>query len=165
MRTGVAAGRLILAGVLVLAGSCSSGDLGSREPSGLPTATATLHWATLSLPRGSYCWNSGGHGVCADSAPVDVLLRTGYLKPHGTAGGYRVQIAFRSGSALIRSEIRLLTAPTGSSGAVEEPAPLAFDLLVIPARGAGVYVYVVTGTWSEGSVSFFLALDEIPGGA
>lgn len=149
--------------MLLIIVACTSGDQSSLEPSGLPTASANLHWATLNLPRGSYCWSSAGRGTCADSAPVDVLLRTGYLKPHRTAGGYRVHIAFHSSSPPISSRIELVKAPGGNSGAVKEPAPLAFDLPVIPSEGTGVYVYLVTGTWREGSVSFFLVLDGIPG--
>ena len=105
--------------MLLITGACTSGDQSSLEPSGLPTASATLHGATLNLPRGSYCWSSGGRGTCADSLPVDVLLRNGYLKPYRTAGGYRVQIAYHSSSAPINSKIELLKAPSGNSGVVK----------------------------------------------
>jgi hypothetical protein len=160
-----AVGQLFLAAALFVVGACTSGDQSSSEPSVLPTASANLHWATVNLPRGTYCWNSGGHGACADSAPPDLLLQNGYLKPYRTAGGYRVQIAFRSRSAPIHSTIGLLSAPNGGSGAVKESASLAFDLPVVPSHGPGMYVYLVTGTWTEGSVSFYLVLDEIAGGA
>src|SRR5438270_11184145 len=60
---------------------------GQPDP-GLPSASATLHSATINLPRGSYCWSGGGKPTCADSAPVDALLRTGYLEPYRTAGGF-----------------------------------------------------------------------------
>ena len=163
VKPNVLCGQIFLAGMFLITSACTSGDQSSLEPSGLPTASATLHWATLNLPRGSSCWSSEGRGTCADSAPVDVLLRSGYLKPYRTAGCYRVQIAFHSISAPINSKIELLKAPSGNSAAVKEPAPLVFDLPVIPSKGTGVYVFLVTGTWREGSVSFFLVLDETPG--
>jgi hypothetical protein len=160
-----AVGQLFLAGVLFFMASCTLGDRTSGEPSGLPTASADLRWATVNLSRGTYCWNSAGHGACADSAPPDVLLQKGYLKPYRTAGGYRVQIKFHANSVATNSKIELLSAPSGGSGSIKESAPLAIDLPVIPSQGPGVYVYLVTGTWKEGSASFYLVLDEIPGGA
>src|SRR5262249_40028060 len=160
MKPNVVVGHLFPAGMLLIAGACTLGDRNGYEPTGLPTASANLHWATVNLPRGSYCWNSGGQGACADSASVDVLFQSGYLKPYRTAGGYRVQIAFHSTSTPINSKIELLKTPSGHLGAVQESAPLAFDLPVIPREGAGVYVYLVTGTWKDGSVTFFLVLDE-----
>jgi hypothetical protein len=148
---------VLMAGVLLSA--CSG------EPSGLPTASAYLHWATVDLPRGGYCWFTAGQGTCADTPGPDVLLRNGYLKPYRTAGGYRAQVVFHSSSAHTSSKIEMIMSPSGRRSAVTEPAPLAFDLPVIPSQGPGVYVYLVTGTWKEGTIGFFLVLDEIPGGA
>jgi hypothetical protein len=34
-----------------------------------------------------------------------------------------------------------------------------------PPAAPGMYVYVVTGTWAEGDVSFYLTIDLIPGAA
>ncbi|TMF31506.1 MAG: hypothetical protein E6I30_11820 [Chloroflexi bacterium] len=61
------------------------------DGSPLPTATAELYGASIELPRGSYCWNSGGHAACADSPGAETLLRMGDLKPYATAGGYDIQ--------------------------------------------------------------------------
>ena len=154
---------LLTVAVCALA-ACSGPGIGPGS-SRLPAATATLHWARLTLPRGSYCWKTGSSGACADAAATDALLKTGYLKPYRTAGGYRVQIAYDSQSPPGSTRIDLITAPTGRGGEVRQSAPLAFDLPVIPAEGPGIYVYSITGTWKEGDVSFLLALDEIPGGA
>ena len=67
-----------LLGVLLVMTVLSACGLGAAP---LPTATAVIGSTTISLPRGSYCWSSGGQGTCADSAPPDMLLQTGYLKP------------------------------------------------------------------------------------
>lgn len=154
---------VLIAGFLVV--GCVPGDQGSSGRTSLPTASATLHWATVDLPRGSYCWSSGGHGTCADSADPDVLLRTGYLKPYRTAGGYRVQVAFHSAAAPINSTIEMLRSPRGGRGNIAESSPLAFDLPVDPSQGPGIYVYLVTGNWKEGAVSFFLVIDQLAGTA
>jgi hypothetical protein len=122
-----------------------------------------MHWTTLDLPRASYCWESGGRGVCADSPGVDVLLHSSYLKPYRTAGGYSVHIALQAGSQLLHSAILLVQGPDGKPGAIRMTGPLTFALPVVPPDGAGLYTYEVDGTWDEGSVSFYLVLELIPG--
>lgn len=131
----------------------------------LPTASATLHWATVQLPRGSYCWRSIGHGECADSAGPDLLLKTGYLKPYRTAGGFEVKISFHSTSPLQHLEVRLMQGPGGSAGPIGLSGADTFAIGMSQPAANGVYVYVNTGDWPEGSVDFFLVLDLIPGAA
>src|SRR5260370_8911865 len=99
--------RLLVSGALLAAVLTLSSCLSAQ----LPTAAATLHWATIDLPRGSYCWNSGGRGECADSAGANDLLKTGYLKPYLTAGGLDAQITFPSASAPTRFHAHLLPTP------------------------------------------------------
>jgi len=134
----------------------------------LPTATATLHFATIDLPRGSYCWNTGGSGQCADSAGPDQLLKTGYLNPYKTAGGFDARINFKAAAPPHGFGVQLVLTPAGVSAprAVPSDETLTFTIPAVTPGAAGVYVYVVTGTWPEsGDVSFFLALDLVPGGA
>lgn len=145
----------VLVGLLAL-GIC-------QQP--LPTASATLHWATIDLPRGSYCWSSGGHGECADSAGPDLLLKSGQLKPYRTAGGFDAKIAFHSSSAPKSFEVLLMVSPDGTTGPVSLTGQDVIKIGMSPPARVGVYVYVVRGTWPEGSVDFFLAIDLIPGGA
>jgi hypothetical protein len=130
----------------------------------LPTATATLHFAQVDLPRGSYCWNSGTHGECADSAGPDQLLARGYLKPYRTAGGFDATITFHGPSDPKTFDVQLLETPAGV-GARSISASGDRTFHVDQVTVAGVYVYVVTATWPQGDVGFFLALDLIPGGA
>ncbi len=150
--------RIALAACLLLCTACDF------VPVPLPTANATLHFTRLDLPRGSYCWSSGGKAVCADSAGADMLLDTGYLKPYRTAGGYEVLIAFQSNSELRDFHVELVKSPTGNAP-VKTTAPRTFSLPEAPGVSAGIYVYMITSTWPQGDVSFFLPIDLIPGGA
>ena len=152
-------GVTLLLGLLMATGGCLWGG-GS-----LPTASATLHWATIDLPRASYCWNSGGQGECADSAGTDQLLKSGYLKPYRTAGGFDVKITFHAASQPNSFNVQLVHSPDGKLAAVTESAPHTFSIAMIPRAAIGVYVYLVTGTWAEEDVGFFLTLDLTPGTA
>lgn len=139
-----------LAAIILLAAACSF------EAAPLPTATAQLHWGSVPLKTGSYCWSSGGRGTCVDAAPVDDLLRMGYLKPYRTAGCFSALIEFsREPSAF---DVALVYSSTVSPGPVSHQGH-QFDITPPP----GTYVYGVSGTWPEGDVSFFLALEVIPG--
>jgi hypothetical protein len=148
--------RIALAACLLL---CSACDF---VPVPLPTATATLHAIRLDLPRGSYCWSSGGKAVCADSAPAAMLLERGYLRPYRTAGGLDVSIAFQSKSQLRDFHVELVKSPNGD-GPVKTTASRAFSLPTAPGVPAGIYVYLITSIWPQGDVSFFLPIDLVPG--
>jgi hypothetical protein len=117
--------------------------------------TATLGSARVSLPRGSYCWQSGGTGTCADSASADTLLRSGYLKPFMIAGGVTARVNFSTSPRQV--SVTLVNGPTGRGGSVAHAA--AFDLSSVP----GEYVYVISGTWHEGTVDFYLAVHVVNG--
>jgi hypothetical protein len=121
-----------------------------------------MHFDRLDLPRGSYCWASGGKAVCADSAPPDILLARGYLRPYRTAGGYDVLIAFQSKSELRNFHVELVKSPTGSAP-VKTTATRTFSLPEAPGVPAGIYVYMITSTWPQGDVSFFLPIELLPG--
>jgi len=131
------------------------------DGSPLPTATAELYGASIELPRGSYCWNSGGHAACADSPRAETLLRMGDLKPYATAGGYDIQIVFHPLFQLRRFTVDLVYGP-GSPSAIATTAPRTFAQPQVQDDEAGVYVYAVSGTWPEGDVTFFLALKVSP---
>lgn len=152
---------LPLAALLAISSCLPSGVVTGSKP--LPTASATLQWATIDMPRGSYCWNSGGHGECADSAGIDDLLATGYLKLHRTAGGFDVKITFHSATQPTSSNIELIRSPDSKATSVAGSLAGSFSLEASPPAAAGTYVYVVTGTWPEGDVGFYLAIDLIPG--
>ena len=81
----------------------------------MPRAAATLHWATIELPRGSYCWWSGGHGECADSPGPEALVQHGDLKPYRTAGGFDAKVTFHSAPTLKRLEVHLMVTPKVTS--------------------------------------------------
>jgi hypothetical protein len=154
--------RLAVSGAVVIAvvltsSSCLRADL--------PTASATLHWATIDLPRGSYCWNSGGQGECADSVGADQLLESGNLKAYRTAGGFDAKITFHASSQPKTFDVQQIQSPDGKPVRVTETAPNTFSIGMSPPAAPGLYVYLVTGTWAEGDVGFFLALDLIPGAA
>jgi hypothetical protein len=150
MRIGLAA---IL---LVFAAACDF------VPVPLPTATATFHSVSLDLPRGSYCWSSGGKATCADSASADALLERGYLKPYRTAGGFDVQIAFQSKSELRSFHVERVKSPIGTATEPSTPTR-SFHLPAVPATPAGVYIYMITSAWPQGDVSFFLPVELSPG--
>lgn len=141
---------ILVVGLVVSLAACSPG----MTPK--PTATATLHWYTVQMKLASYCWSSGGQGVCADSAGADILLRTGYLVPVRTAGCQAAVIKFSSAPRSFG--VALEYSSTGASGQVK-PDGFQFDIASRP----GTYVYDVTGTWAEGDVSFYLPLEVIPG--
>jgi hypothetical protein len=158
--------RVALVTTLMIAAACEPAQLASGGKQSLPTASATLHWAKVDLPRGSYCWRSGAQADCADSAGVDQLLRTGYLKPYRTAGGFDVLVNFHSASQPKGFHVQLIQSPTQKAVTVSgSAAPRTFSIGMIPRNAAGLYVYLVTATWDEGEVSYFLPLDLIPGGA
>ena len=148
--------RLALAACLILFAGCEF------VPVPLPTASATMHFSRLDLPRASYCWSSGGKATCADSAPPGVLVANGYLRPYRTAGGYDVQVAFQSKSQLRGFHVELVMSPSGTA-AVNTTGDKTFGLPVAPGVPAGIYVYMISSTWPEGSVSFFLPIDLAPG--
>ena len=131
----------------------------------LPTATATLHWATVDLPRGGYCWSSGGHAECADSAGPDTLLKTGYLKPYRTAGGFDATVHFHGASDPGSFRVTMAHTPTGVAPVPVQTHDRTLTIPRVTSGAEGVYVYGVTGVWNEGDVSFFLALDLVPGSA
>lgn len=121
-----------------------------------PTASATLHWATVPLKLGSYCWASGGQGECADSAAPEALLHSGYLVPYRSAGCQSALIKFSSEPEAF--EVELVYSTAGSTGPIANH-DFQFDISSVP----GTYVYAVMGKWAEGDVSFFLPLEIIPG--
>ncbi len=120
------------------------GDCGClRGPNASAHSDATLGWAHVSLPRGSYCWQSGGTGTCADSPGADTLLRSGYLKPFTIPGGVTARVSFSTG--LRQVTMTLAIGPTGG-GNVSHAA--GFNLASVP----GEYVSVISRTWHEGTV-------------
>lgn len=119
----------------------------------LPTASAVIGSTTISLPRGSYCWLSGGQGTCADAAPPDTLLQTGYLKPVTEPGGASVRVSFSAQAHGLAVEV-LWTASGKPPGPVHHDES-SFNLPVDPDR----YVITITGTFQEGDVGFFLPVD------
>lgn len=153
---------LLLCLLVAMAGCLPGGFPGTRNS--LPTASATLHWAKVDLPRGSYCWNFGDRGECADSPGVATLLKSGFLKPYRTAGGFDAVVTFTSPSQPSGFHVEM-QGPNGKLAVVPETAPHTFSVAMIPPAASGVYVYVVTGKWAEGDVSFYLTLDLLPGGA
>jgi hypothetical protein len=150
-------GVALLLGLLMATGGCIRGG------APLPSASATLHWATIDLPRGSYCWNSDGQGACADSAGADELLKSGFLKPYTTAGGFDATITFHAASQPKTFNVQLVQSPDGKFSTISESNPHTFSIEMSPPAKAGLYVYVVTGTWSEGDVGFYLTLRLVPG--
>jgi hypothetical protein len=92
------------------------------------------------------------------------LVQSGVLKPYRTAGGFDALINFKSASQPSAFDVELQTAD-GNVKTIRESAPHTFSVDMIPRAASGVYVYVVTATWAEGNVSFYLVLDLIPGGA
>jgi len=119
----------------------------------LPTATAVIGSTSISLPRGSYCWSSGGQGTCADSAPPDILLKTGYLQPVSEPGGATVRVRFSAPSHGLGVNIEW-TASGKQLGPVSHDEE-SFNLPVDADR----YVITITGVWQEGDMGFFLPVD------
>ena len=142
--------KLAVSGALVAVVLNSSSCLSVQRP----TASATMHWATIDVPRGGYCWNSGGQAACADSAGADQLLKTGFLKPYRMAGGSDVRINFQAASKPTAFKVQLVHSPDGKRTAVHEVGSHTFSLGMSPPATTGVYVYVVTRTWPEGDVDF-----------
>jgi hypothetical protein len=48
---------------------------------------------------------------------------------------------------------------------VAESGPDTFNVGMSPPTPAGPYVYLVTGTWVEGDVGFYLTIQLVPGTA
>ena len=115
MRAKPVLGAAFLVGVVMATSGCAWGGGLPGANSPLPTASATLHWAAIDLPRGSYCWSTGGHAECADSAGADQLLKTGYLKPYTTAGGFDVTITFHSAREPKGFNVQLVQSPMANS--------------------------------------------------
>jgi hypothetical protein len=133
-------------------------------PVPLPTANATLQSTQLDLPRGSYCWSSGGKAVCADAAGPDMLLETGYLRPYRTTGGFEISIAFQSESELRSFRVEVVKSPTGNAP-VKTTGPRTFFLPGAQSVQPGIYVYMISSIWPQGDVSFFLPIDLASGAA
>jgi hypothetical protein len=118
-------------------------------PAPLPTATAALGSAHVSLARGSYCWSSWGKGVCADSAGAETLLRSGYLKPFEIAAGQKALITLSPSPRT--TTVAMAYSDNGALGGVV----FSSGSLLLPTQ-PGTYVYSVSGTWPEGDVQFYL---------
>ena len=71
-------------------------------------------------------------------------------------------IAFQSKSELRNFHVELVKSPTGNAP-VKTTATRTFSLPAAPGVPAGIYVYMITSTWPQGDVSFFLPIDLVPG--
>jgi hypothetical protein len=111
----------------------------------LPTAAADIGSTHVSLQRGGYCWSTGSHATCADSADPQALLQTGYLKPVKVRAGATVKVSFSSEPSSV--EVGLV----GRTPVLANPFALTDE--------PGSYVYTITGYWHEGDVAFFLPVD------
>ena len=133
--------------VISLIGACGF----STAP--LPTATAVIGSTTVSLLHGSYCWSSGGQGTCANSAPPDMLLKTGYLKPLSEPAGASVRVNFSAPAHGLAVEIEWTASGTQLGPVYHDES--GFNLPVDPDR----YVIAITGYFDEGDVGFLLPVD------
>ena len=146
----------LVAVLLLVTSSCAFGERS------LPTARAILHWSAVDLRPAAWCWNFGNRGECADSPGAEVLLHSGDLKPYPTVGGQDALIKFDGAPALQRFDVDLQFGP-GSPAKVTPTYENEFAIPMVPPDRGGVYVYAITGTWREGTVSYFLALRLTPG--
>ena len=151
---------ILLVAALLVAGGCSLGGPAAYGKA-IPTASASLGSSTIDLPRGSFSWASEGFGQSANSAGPDELLKSGYLKPHRTSGGFDVTIAFHAYAQPKAVSIRLFKGPEVTGLPLDVSRSSSFTLRAAPPATAGVYVYVVTGTWPEGDVDFYLPIDLV----
>lgn len=141
---------------LLVVGGCSFGA--AAQGKALPTASASMELSTIDLPRGSFSWASEGQGQSADSAGPDELLKSGYLKPYRTSGGFDVTITFHAYAQPNAVNVRLFKSPDLTGLPLDVSRSSSFTLRAAPP---GVYVYVVTGTWPEGDVDFYLPIDLV----
>jgi hypothetical protein len=146
---------------VVVGAACQPGQVLSRTQ--LPTASAGLLGIQVDLPRGTYCWSSGGQGECADVASFDDVFRLRHLKPYQMTGGSSVEVVFHSTSELLGSSVELGQAPGLKKEDIGKTMALPIQIPTSPPATTGLYVYVITGQWHEGNVTFLLPIELIPG--
>lgn len=151
---------ILLVAALLVVGGCNLGGTAVYGKA-IPTASASLRSSTIALPRGSLSWASEGFGQSADSAGPDELLKSGYLKPYRTSGGFDVKITFHAYAQPNAVSVRLAKSPDVAGLPLDVSRSASFTLRAAPPATAGVYVYIVTGTWPEGDVDFYLPIDLV----
>ncbi|HJM75397.1 MAG TPA: hypothetical protein QGI71_06000 [Dehalococcoidia bacterium] len=162
---------LIMIVVLLVFAVCSDGVAGGDQP---PAATARSGATSVAVGLGSYCWTSGGAGLCADSPGIvtgteDLEVSRGEAV---TIGGAFAQTEFALEDARIRpiegeaaeeaEEWRMWT-PTMATWPSEwsalELEAVDGGLRLIADLPAGRYLVSLALSFPQGDAGYGLILD------
>lgn len=115
-----------------------------------PPLRVTAGGDTFEAPLGSYCWSSGGRGVCADMPYPPKLAEAG------------ASVAVKAGEIV---KLAFDRAPTSLRLSVDRGGEQAESVEIRDggfAAAAGKRLYVVNAEWPEGRVPYFLEVEGMP---
>lgn len=96
--------------------------------------------------QGSYCWKGALSGMCADAAPLSLIVEK--LVPTELHAGANIRVNFGDQPNSIRVEkVDSLDTPSTE-------VTLASDGTFEVSREPGVYTYVLSAKWKQGSASY-----------
>src|SRR5579859_3571975 len=112
----------------------------------MPNVRISVDSTHVPTARGSYCWNSGGHGECADMASVEAVIQAGHLSPVRVRPDAPATLSFDRQPDSIELS-------SGSDEAHLEPVTLTGSTFRTGGK-PGTLEYLLTGRWKEGDVSW-----------
>jgi hypothetical protein len=111
-----------------------------------PHVTVSVAGTNVPTGMGSYCWNSGGQGECADMASVEAVIQAKHLTPVLTTAGGVVTISFDRPP----KSLDLRGGPDEAHMSAVPVSGFTFRVPVTP----GETEYLLDARWSEGDVSW-----------
>jgi hypothetical protein len=116
----------------------------------MPNVRITVDSTQVPTARGSYCWNSGGHGECADMASIEAVIKAGNLTPFRVPPDAVATLSFDRPPESIELS-------AGLDEAHLEAVTLSGPTFRTSAKPATLD-YLLTARWKEGDISWvFLA--------
>jgi hypothetical protein len=102
----------------------------------------------IPFTQGSYCWRGALGGICADAPPLPYLLKELKVVPAELHPGAKIRVNFGDQPNSIRVEkVDSLDTPSTE-------VTLASDGTFEVPREAGVYTYILSVKWKQGSASY-----------
>ena len=112
----------------------------------MPNVRINVDSTHVPTARGSYCWNRGGQGECADMASIDAVIQAGHLSPVRVRPDAPATLFFdRQPDSIVLS--------SGPDEAHLEAVTLTGSTFRTGGK-PGTLDYLLTARWKEGDVSW-----------